>query len=155
MRELTKAAVEALYEDDLKHQLEAAFQTLMAEIKELPEAVYGQYAINALKNLVQLSARGVTDLNIYITEYLNDPDTLYANYEGAFEEIKALDELVLSKKYQQDRHYEDYLRKKQNYELMQKEYDQEKGARTVTRAKASSLVVEDGVAAKRRVQDHE
>jgi len=127
MRELTKHAAETLYKDDLKQRLEDAFGALMTEIEELPDGVYGQYATNALRNLIQLSARGVADLNVLITEYLNDADVLYANYEAAFKEIKALDEIALSKKYEMDAYYEDYVRKSEEYDRLRKEYDEEKG----------------------------
>ena len=127
MRELTKHAAEVLYKDDLKQRLEATFGELMAEIKELPDSVYGQYAESALKNLIQLSAKGVTDLNVLITEYLNDSDVLYANYEEVFTQIRALDEIALSKKYEYDAYYEDYLRKANEYDRLKQEYDEEKG----------------------------
>ena len=127
MRELTKHAVETLYKDDLKQRLEYAFGTLMAEIKELPDGIYGQYATNALKNLIQLSARGVTDLNVLITEYLNDSDVLYANYEESFQKIKAMDEIALAKKFDQDTYFEDYAQKSLEYNRLRKEYYEEKG----------------------------
>ena len=127
MRELTKHAVETLYKDDLKHRLDDAFDTLMAEIKELPDGIYGQYVTNSLKNLIQLSARGVTDLNVLITEYLNDSEVLYANYEESFNKIKEMDEIVLAKKFEQDTYYEDYARKSLEYNRFRKEYNEEKG----------------------------
>ena len=127
MRELTKHAVETLYKDDLKHRLEVAFGTLMSEITELPDGIYGQYTTNALKNLIQLSARGVTDLNVNITEYLNDSSVLYANYEDSFEKIKELDEIALAKKFEQDTYYEDYAQKSLEYNRLRKEYNEEKG----------------------------
>lgn len=143
MRELTKHAVEVLYQDDLKHRLEEAFGALMAEIKELPDGVYGQYATNALRNLIQLSAKGVTDLNVLITEYLNDPEVLYANYEASFKEIKAMDELALAKKYEQDIHYEAYIRKSLEYERLRQAYDEEKGIGGHVESKDSLLNEED------------
>jgi len=127
MRELTKHAVETLYKDDLKQRLDDAFGTLMAEITELPDGIYGQYATNALKNLIQLSARGVTDLNVLITENLNDSDILYANYEEFFKKIKEMDEIAIAKKFEQDTYYEDYERKSLEYQRLRKEYYEEKG----------------------------
>jgi len=127
MRELTKHAVEMLYKDDLKQRLEDAFDTLMGEIKELPDGIYGQYATNALRNLIQLAARGVTDLNVLITEYLNDSDVLYANYEGAFNKVKEMDEIALAKKFEQDTYYENYIQKSLDYNRLRKEYYEEKG----------------------------
>ena len=135
MRELTKHAVETLYRDDLKQRLEYAFGTLMAEIKELPDGIYGQYATNALKNLIQLSARGVTDLNVLITEYLNDSDVLYANYEAAFQKIKSLDEIALVKKFDQDTYFENYAQKSLEYNRLRKEYYEEKGIEDSTISK--------------------
>jgi hypothetical protein len=99
----------------------------MAEMKELPNDVYSQYATNALKNLVQLSAKGVSDLNVIITEYLNDSEVLYANYEGTFKKIKAMDEVALSKNYEQEAHYEEYILKKEEYDRLRQEYSEEKG----------------------------
>jgi len=58
---------------------------------------------------------------------LNDSNVLYANYEEAFKEIKALDELALSKKYEQDTLYDDYIRKSLEYDRLRKEYNEEKG----------------------------
>jgi len=127
MRELTKHAVETLYNDDLKHRLEVAFTTLMAEITELPDGIYGQYATNSLKNLIQLAARGVTDLNVNITEYLNDSSVLYANYEESFAKIKEMDEIALAKKFEQETYYEDYAQKSLEYNRLRKEYNEEKG----------------------------
>jgi len=127
MRELTKRAVETFYKEELKQRLKDAFDVLMVEMKDLPEEIYAQYATNALKNLIQLSAKGVSDLNVIITEYLNDSDVLYANYEETLKEIKALDEVALSKKYEQDLHYEEYIRKSGEYERLRKDYDEEKG----------------------------
>ena len=126
MRELTKHAVETFYKEDLKQRLADAFQILISEMKELPDEIYGQYAANALKNLIQLSAKGVSDLNVVITEYLNDSEVLYANYEEQFKEIKALDEFARLKKYATDTHYDDYMLKKSEYERLRKEYDEEK-----------------------------
>ena len=143
MRELTKHAAETLYKNDLKHRLEDDFETLMAEIKELPDGIYGQYAINALRNLIQLSARGVTDLNVLITEYLNDPEVLYSNYNEAFEKINTLDEIALSKKYEQDALYEDYVRKSLEYERLQREYNEEKGMESSAESKDLTLTSQD------------
>lgn len=127
MRELTKQAVEAFYQEDLKPHLEEAFNSLMAEMKELPDEIYSQYATNALKNLIQLSAKGVSDLNVVITEHLNDSEILYANYEANLKKIKDLDELALAKKYELDTFYEEYRLKKSEYDRMRLEYDEEKG----------------------------
>jgi len=127
MRELTKHAVETLYKDDIKRRLEVAFGTLMAEITELPDGIYGQYATNALRNLIQLAARGVTDLNVIITEYLSDSSVLYANYEESFEKIKEMDEIALAKKFEQDTYFEDYAQKSLEYNRLRKEYYKEKG----------------------------
>ena len=127
MRELTKQAAKTLYEEDLKQQLEHAFLALMVEIKDLPDDVYEQYATNALRNLIQLAAKGVADLNVLITEYLNDPNILYANYEDDLKQIKALDERALSKKYEQEANYQDYVRKSLEYDHLRKEYYEEKG----------------------------
>ena len=135
MRELTKHAVETLYKEDLKHRLKDAFITLMAEIKELPDGIYGQYATNALRNLIQLSARGVTDLNVIITEYLNDSEVLYANYEESFNKIKEMDEIALAKKFEQDTYYEDYARKSLEYNRLRKEYNEEKGMEDIEELK--------------------
>jgi len=143
MRELTKRAVETLYQEDLKHRLEEAFGTLMAEMKELPDDIYAQYATNALRNLIQLSAKGVTDLNVFITEYLNDSNVLYANYEETLKEIKVLDEIALSKKYEQDIHYEEYTRKSEEYDRLRKEYDEEKGIEDIDKPKDSSVSEQD------------
>jgi len=139
MRELTKRAVETLYQEDLKHRLEEAFGTLMVEMKELPDDIYAQYATNALRNLIQLSAKGVTDLNVFITEYLNDSNVLYANYEETLKEIKALDEIALSKKYEQDIHYEEYIRKSEEYDRLRKECDEEKGIEDTDKTNDSSI----------------
>jgi len=127
MRELTKQAVEDLYEQSLKYKLEAAFEALMGEIKELPEGIYGQYATNALNNLIQLSAKGVTDLNVLLTEYLNQSEVLYAHYEGAFQQIKELDQLAGRQKSERDRLHAEYLRKTSEYEMLQRDYHEEKG----------------------------
>jgi len=143
MRELTKHAVETLYKNDLKHRLEDDFETLMAEIKELPDGIYGQYAINSLRNLIQLSARGVADLNVLITEYLNDPEVLYGNYNEAFKKINTLDEIALAKKYEQDALHEDYVRKSLEYERLRKEYNEEKGMEDIAESQDLSLTSQD------------
>jgi len=127
MRELTKHAVATFYEEDLKHRLKDAFDVLMDEMKEIPDDVYSQYATNALKNLVQLSAKGVSDLNVIITEYLNDAQVLYGNYEETFKKIKTMDEMALSKKHEQEAHYEAYMLKKAAYNRLRQEYAEEKG----------------------------
>lgn len=118
MREITKEAAENLYENALKGTLERAFEAVMAEIKELPDGVYGQYATNALRNLVQLAAKGVADLNVLLTEYLNTSDTLYANYEESFLEIQRLEQAADTEKLERDRLYEDYQRKLLAYEAL-------------------------------------
>ena len=143
MRELTKHAAETLYKEDLKHRLNDAFGTLMAEITELPDGIYGQYVTNALRNLIQLSARGVTDLNVLITEYLNDSDVLYANYEESFNKIKELDEIAIAKKFEQDSYYEDYARKSLEYNRLRREYNEEKGMEDVEDVKDLPIPEQD------------
>jgi len=127
MRELTKHAVETFYQEDLKQRLTHAFNTLLLEMKDLPDEVYPQYANNALKNIIQLSAKGVSDLNVVITEYLNDSTILYANYDNELKKIRELDEVALAKKYELDTYYEEYQLKKSEYERLRKAYDEEKG----------------------------
>lgn len=155
MRELTKHAVETFYQDDLKHRLKEAFNTLMSEMKGLPDEVYHQYATNALKNLIQLSAKGVSDLNVVITESLNDSEVLYANYEEDLKAIKVLDEIALAKKYELETYYEEYRLKKAEYERFRQEYDEEKGMVEQDEIESSTPPESDEEIVEREDESHE
>jgi len=115
MREMTKEAVETLYHNSLKPKLQQSFEAVMSEVKALPDGIYGQYATNSLKNLIQLSAKGIADINVLLTEYLNTSDTLYANYEESFSEIRRLEAEAMSQKRERDRLYADFKRKEAAY----------------------------------------
>ena len=127
MNELTRQAAQTLYEGTLKLKLEEAFLALMGEVKEMPDGIYGQYATTALKNLVQLSANGIADINTLIMEGLSDSHVFYANYEDALLKIKELDTLAAEKEKERNRHYEAYSRKLVEYEKLRNDYYDEKG----------------------------
>jgi len=116
MGEITKAATIRLYETALKQEVSLAFETAVKEMAALNPEVYVDYATSTLKNLIQLSAKGVSDLNVIITEDLHQSETLYGEFEKELEEIRCLDGLLAQKKVEKDALFETYQMKKAAYE---------------------------------------
>jgi len=124
MQELTKKAAKELYETSLKETLETAFNNQMAEIRK-SSGIHGQYATGILKNLIQLSAQIVTEMNSRVTEYLHDSSKIYENYQTDFEQIKTLNNETTEKEKELRLRYNDYLQKWQKYETLYKEFHED------------------------------